>query len=300
MLKIAFSSIYAHSLPENHRFPMLKYELLPQQLLHEGIVTQVHFFEPRNVSVQEIVTVHQLNYWRKLASLTLSPAEIRAIGFPLSTALIDREIKIAGGTIQCAEYALTNGIAMNIAGGTHHAFSDRGEGFCLLNDQAIAAHYLLSKKHVQQVLIVDLDVHQGNGTAKIFSNNPMVYTFSMHGDKNYPIRKEQSDLDVDLSDGSDDEVYLKLLQMNLFAIFSKIKPDFIFYQAGVDVLETDHLGRLSLSKEGCKERDKMVLSAAREHGIPIVVCMGGGYSPNIRDIIDAHTNTFKLAQELFF
>ncbi len=300
MLKIAFSSIYAHSLPENHRFPMLKYELLPQQLLHEGIVTQVHFFEPRNVSVQEIVTVHQLNYWRKLASLTLSPAEIRAIGFPLSTALIDREIKIAGGTIQCAEYALTNGIAMNIAGGTHHAFSDRGEGFCLLNDQAIAAHYLLSKKHVQQVLIVDLDVHQGNGTAKIFSNNPRVYTFSMHGDKNYPIRKEQSDLDVDLSDGSDDEVYLKLLQMNLFAIFSKIKPDFIFYQAGVDVLETDHLGRLSLSKEGCKERDKMVLSAAREHGIPIVVCMGGGYSPNIRDIIDAHTNTFKLAQELFF
>lgn len=300
MLKIAFSSIYTHSLPENHRFPMLKYELLPQQLLHEGIVTQVHFFEPRNVSVQEIVTVHQLNYWRKLASLTLSPAEIRAIGFPLSTALIDREIKIAGGTIQCAEYALTNGIAMNIAGGTHHAFSDRGEGFCLLNDQAIAAHYLLSKKHVQQVLIVDLDVHQGNGTAKIFSNNPMVYTFSMHGDKNYPIRKEQSDLDVDLSDGSDDEVYLKLLQMNLFAIFSKIKPDFIFYQAGVDVLETDHLGRLSLSKEGCKERDKMVLSAAREHGIPIVVCMGGGYSPNIRDIIDAHTNTFKLAQELFF
>ncbi len=300
MLKIAFSSIYTHSLPENHRFPMLKYELLPQQLLHEGIVTQVHFFEPRNVSVQEIVTVHQLNYWRKLASLTLSPAEIRAIGFPLSTALIDREIKIAGGTIQCAEYALTNGIAMNIAGGTHHAFSDRGEGFCLLNDQAIAAHYLLSKKHVQQVLIVDLDVHQGNGTAKIFSNNPRVYTFSMHGDKNYPIRKEQSDLDVDLSDGSDDEVYLKLLQMNLFAIFSKIKPDFIFYQAGVDVLETDHLGRLSLSKEGCKERDKMVLSAAREHGIPIVVCMGGGYSPNIRDIIDAHTNTFKLAQELFF
>jgi acetoin utilization deacetylase AcuC-like enzyme len=300
MLKIAFSSIYTHSLPENHRFPMLKYELLPQQLLHEGIVTQVHFFEPRNVSVQEIVTVHQLNYWRKLASLTLSPAEIRAIGFPLSTALIDGEIKIAGGTIQCAEYALTNGIAMNIAGGTHHAFSDRGEGFCLLNDQAIAAHYLFSKKHVQQVLIVDLDVHQGNGTAKIFSNNPRVYTFSMHGDKNYPIRKEQSDLDVGLSDGSDDEVYLKLLQMNLFAIFSKIKPDFIFYQAGVDVLETDHLGRLSLSKEGCKERDKMVLSAAREHGIPIVVCMGGGYSPNIRDIIDAHTNTFKLAQELFF
>jgi len=300
MLKIAFSETYAHHLPEKHRFPMLKYELLPKQLLHEGVVVKENFFHPKNALEKDILEIHNVHYWHRLIQLNLSPSEIRAIGFPLSGRLIEREIHIAGGTLQCVTYALVHGISFNIAGGTHHAFSDRGEGFCMLNDQAIGANYLLRKEKAKRVLIIDLDVHQGNGTAEIFKNEPRVFTFSMHGAKNYPIRKERSDLDIGLEDGCKDEAYLALLMQHLNEVTQYFHPDFIFYQAGVDVLTTDKLGRLGLTKAGCKKRDQYVLEFAHREQIPMVVCMGGGYSPNIKDIIDAHANTFKLAQQIFF
>lgn len=204
------------------------------------------------------------------------------------------------GTVRCTHFALEHGIAMNIAGGTHHAFTNKGEGFCLLNDIAVAANYLLDQDLAQQILVVDLDVHQGNGTAQIFKDEPRVFTFSMHGANNYPLQKEHSDLDIGLPDFTNDDFYLKTLQVNLQNLLDTVRPDFIFYQSGVDVLATDKLGKLSLTREGCKQRDKLVLSKAREDKIPIVVSMGGGYSPAFRDIIEAHANTYRLAQELFF
>jgi acetoin utilization deacetylase AcuC-like enzyme len=187
-----------------------------------------------------------------------------------------------------------------IAGGTHHAFTDRGEGFCLLNDIAMAANYLLYQKLAYKILIVDLDVHQGNGTAQIFKNEDQVFTFSMHGANNYPIFKEHSDLDIGLMDYTPDDFYLKTLEVNLKNLIQQVEPDFIFYQSGVDILETDKLGRLSITRSGCKQRDRLVLQTARENKIPMVASMGGGYSPDFRDIIEAHANTYRLAQEIFF
>jgi acetoin utilization deacetylase AcuC-like enzyme len=189
---------------------------------------------------------------------------------------------------------------MNIAGGTHHAFTYKGEGFCLLNDIAIAARYLLDEGLVKQILVVDLDVHQGNGTAQIFKYESRVFTFSMHGQNNYPLHKEQSDLDIGLADFTNDDFYLNTLRINLDLLMDQERPDFIFFLSGVDILETDKLGKLSVSREGCKERDRIVLQAAKQSGIPLVASMGGGYSTDFRDIIEAHANTFRLAQEIFF
>jgi acetoin utilization deacetylase AcuC-like enzyme len=300
MLKIALSPIFAHPLPEGHRFPMEKYSLLPEQLLFEGTVTESNFFIPQPLDDELILTTHENSYLTRLKNLELSKAEIRAIGFPLSMPLIEREICIAGGSVQAARYAKEFGIGMNVAGGTHHAFSNRGEGFCILNDLAITANYLLKYKIARKVLILDLDVHQGNGTATLFCDNPLVFTFSMHGEKNYPHRKESSDLDIGLADGTDDATYMSILDLNLKRIMDLEQPDFILYQSGVDVLETDQLGRLSLTLAGVHARDQLVLSTARAQGIPIMCCMGGGYSKRIRDIVDAHAQVFRLAQDLFF
>ena len=279
---------------------MLKYELLPQQLLYEGTITEENLFEPGPLAEEDIVAAHDAEYWRKLKNLQLNKSEIRKTGFPLSASLVEREIIIAEGTVQAALYALQYGVAMNIAGGTHHAFSDRGEGFCLLNDIAIAARHLLRKGLCRKILVVDLDVHQGNGTAEIFRNSAEVYTFSMHGAKNYPLHKEKSDLDVELSDGTSDKEYLYILQFHLPALICQLQPDFIFYQSGVDVLATDKLGRLGLSLAGCKERDAFVLSCCSQNKIPVAVSMGGGYSEKITHIVEAHANTYRLAQDIFF
>ena len=300
MYKIAWHELYSHPLPETHRFPMEKYNLLPAQLLHEGIVHSHQFISPAELSDDIILLTHNIDYLEKLNKLSLSPSEIRKTGFPLSQALVLREKVIMQGTIDASLCALQDGIAFNIAGGTHHAFTDRGEGFCLLNDIAIAANYLLKMNLVQQILVVDLDVHQGNGTAQIFDNEPKVFTFSMHGKKNYPLRKEQSDLDIELEDFIDDDTYLKLLQEHLHYLMGRVKPNFIFYQAGVDVLAEDKLGRLSLTLEGCKSRDKIVLDLCKLHGVPLAVTMGGGYAPNINTIVNAHVNTFRLATDLYF
>jgi acetoin utilization deacetylase AcuC-like enzyme len=300
MLKIAWSEIYVHPLPAGHRFPMEKYALLPEQLIYEGTVRAENFFRPSFMPEELILSTHTAEYWHKLKNLSLSKAEMRATGFPLSQALIDREVIIAQGTMECAKFALQSGIAMNVSGGTHHAFSNRGEGFCLLNDMAIAANYLLINQLAKKILIIDLDVHQGNGTAELFRNQPLVFTFSMHAEKNYPLRKEKSDLDIGLPDGTTDDFYLSILQKVLAKLLAEVQPDFIFYLAGVDILASDKLGRLAVSREACKNRDKIVLNWAKQYQIPICVSMGGGYSPKISDIVEAHANTFRLAQEIYF
>lgn len=300
MLKIALSPVYSHPLPEGHRFPMEKYSLLPQQLLYEGTVEEANFFLPTPAETSWILDTHDADYLAKLNNLTLSKAEIRAIGFPLSAPLITREICIAGGSVQAARYANEFGIGMNIAGGTHHAFYARGEGFCLLNDLAITANQLLLTKLAKKVLIVDLDVHQGNGTAALFEGNTSVITFSMHGEKNYPHRKERSHLDIGLADGTGDKEYLNLLDRHLQELLMQELPDFILYQSGVDVLATDQLGRLSLTHAGVHARDKLVLGLAKSMQVPIMCCMGGGYSKKIKDIVDAHAQVFRLAQDLYF
>jgi len=300
MLKIAFSPIYKYELPDGHRFPMAKYELLPEQLLWEGTVNESNFFHPDLLSEEVALLTHTPDWWAKMNEVRLSEKEIRAIGFPINEHFVKRGRHISNGTLQCTQWALEHGCSMNIAGGTHHAFADRGEGFCCFNDQAVAANWLLMNGLAQKILIVDLDVHQGNGTANIFENEPRVFTFSMHGERNYPIRKEKSDLDIGLPDGTEDTHYLKTLREALPRIADKFQPDFVFYQSGVDILESDKLGRLNVSRAGCRERDRVVLSFCKTNHLPIVISMGGGYSPRISDIVEAHANTFRMAQEVFF
>lgn len=301
MLQIAFSPIYQYELPTNHRFPMAKYELIPAQLLHQGIVTAAQFRHPTLLEEQWILRTHSSTYWNSLKHLTIPPKAARKIGFPMRQDLVERGRVIAQGTIDCALHALQHqSVAMNVAGGTHHSFYDRGEGFCVLNDFAIAANYLLDQGLVQQILIVDLDVHQGNGTAKLFENEPRVFTFSMHGAKNYPLHKEASDLDIPLEDGLTDRPYLEILAHYLPDLLQAVQPDMVFYLSGVDVLASDKLGRLDLSLHGCQQRDEMVFHHCRAAGLPIAVSMGGGYSPRLADIVDAHCNTFRVAQEIYF
>lgn len=279
---------------------MEKYELLPQQLILEGTCKREDFFEPKPASMEQVIRVHDPLYVKQLSKLNLNKSEVRKIGFPLSKALVQREFTIAGGTVMGAEKALKSGIAMNIAGGTHHAFRAHGEAFCLLNDQAIAAQYLLDKGKAKKILILDLDVHQGNGTAEIFKSNDFIFTCSVHGAKNYPFKKEESDLDLALEDQTKDEAYLEKIQLLLPDLIDKIKPDFIFYLCGVDILGTDKLGRLDLSLEGCKNRDRLVLQQCHRQGIPVQCSMGGGYSKDINIIVEAHANTYREAAKLYF
>ncbi|MCH2046123.1 MAG: histone deacetylase, partial [Saprospiraceae bacterium] len=289
-----------YRLPEKHRFPMVKYELLPQQLLYEGTITEANLFAPQPISEHWILRTHAATYWEDLKNLTLHPKAARKIGFPLRRDLIERSKVIAQGTIDCAMYARQYGVSLNVAGGTHHSFYDRGEGFCLLNDIAIASNYLLDKGTVRKILVVDLDVHQGNGTAKLFENEPRVFTFSMHGASNYPLRKEKSDLDIGLADGTDDEPYLRILHNYLPLLIEREQPDFIFYLSGVDILLTDKLGRLGLSLQGCKMRDEFVFECCKHYQIPVAVSMGGGYSERVALIVDAHANTYRAAESIFF
>ncbi|MCB0526106.1 MAG: histone deacetylase [Lewinellaceae bacterium] len=300
MLKVAYSPIYKFRLPAGHRFPMEKYDLLAEQLLWEGTLREENLFHPEMLQTETALLTHTEDWWTRMNELRLTEREIRTIGFPINETFVRRGRHISQGTLECALYALQYGCSMNIAGGTHHAFADRGEGFCCFNDQAVAANYLLENDLVKRILIIDLDVHQGNGTASIFSNEPKVFTFSMHGEKNYPLRKEKSDLDINLPDGMDDDAYLKTLNNHLPRVTEAFQPDFIFYLSGVDVLETDKLGRLALSRDGCRRRDKTVLEFCKRNQLPVAVSMGGGYSPKIADIVEAHANTFREAMQVFF
>jgi len=279
---------------------MEKYELIPEQLLYEGTINKQNLYRPAVCLEKDVLAIHTNSYWQKIKTGQLSYKEERKIGFPQSTAFTKRSLLISQGTVENALFAQKHGVAINVAGGTHHAYANSGEGFCMLNDFAIAARYLLDNQLAKQILIVDLDVHQGNGNAKIFETDNQVYTFSMHGANNYPMHKEVSNLDVPLPDGTDDKSYLNLLDHHLKSLIDELAPDFIFYQAGVDVLATDRLGKLSLSRAGCMQRDKLVLEVCKRNNIPVAISMGGGYSPKLADIIEAHCNTYRQAQEIYF
>ncbi|MDC0579713.1 histone deacetylase [Bacteroidia bacterium] len=300
MLKIAFDQSYIHPLKTGHRFPMGKYELIPEQLLRRNICDENNFFRPTKISKSDIMYTHDEHYYNNLVNLSLGKLERRMIGFPLTDDLILREHIIAQGTIQNSLFALDFGVSMNIAGGTHHAYRTKPGAFCMLNDQAIAANYLLKNQLANKIMIIDLDVHQGDGTASIFQDNSNVFTLSFHGEKNYPFRKQKSDFDFGFEDNTTDEYYLKVLSNTIPKLVDSFQPDFIFYLAGVDILENDKLGRLGVSIEGCKKRDQFVLEFCKANSLPLQVSMGGGYSVYLKEIIDAHSNTFELAQELYF
>ena len=279
---------------------MQKYDLIPRQLVYEGIVSESQIVAPELVDLELVAQVHDADYLHRLYNGLLTPREQRVSGFVHSPLLIERELVIMEGTRIAAVYAYTNkSIGFNVAGGTHHAFTNRAEGFCLLNDQAIAAQWLLNETDVNRILVIDLDVHQGNGTAEIFQNRPEVFTFSMHGRNNYPLQKEVSDLDVPLEDECDDVTFLYLLKTSLQQIENQFTPDFIFYQCGVDILVTDALGKLGVTQQGCLERDRMVFEYAKKVDVPVVCSMGGGYSKDIRHIVDAHVNTYRVASDYF-
>lgn len=300
MLTLAWTEEYELPLPEGHRFPMAKYSLIPDQLIYEGTISQEQIFKPSAIEDQILLLTHCSDYLVRFKSGRLTRAEVRRSGFPWSTELVEREYKITQGTIDAMARAQQHGIAFNVAGGTHHAFKDAAEGFCFFNDLAVAANYWLAERPHSKILIVDLDVHQGNGTASIFRHEPRVFTFSMHGQNNFPHRKEQSDLDIALSDQTRDEEYLDILKKHLPTIIHQFKPNQLFYLSGVDVLETDKLGKLALSRAGCMARDQIVFECAIQHQIPVTVSMGGGYSAKISDILEAHCNTYRVANALYF
>ncbi len=300
MLKIAWNSYYNHPLPSGHRFPMIKYDLIPEQLLYEGTISSQNLFSPTLLSENHILSTHINAYWDKLKNGSLTRSEERRTGFPYSKQLIRRERVIVQGTIDCAVFAIKNGVAINVAGGTHHAYTNKGEGFCLLNDIAVGANYLVNEKNANKILVVDLDVHQGDGTAEIFKGSESVFTFSMHGEKNFPLKKQESYLDIPLKDKTSDKEYLKLLDYHLKNLIDEVQPEFIFYQAGVDILATDKLGRLNITANGCKTRDKMVIKTCKKNKIPVAISMGGGYSPDIKEVVNAHANTYRLCQDIYF
>ncbi|UTO06063.1 histone deacetylase [Moraxella sp. FZLJ2107] len=298
MLKIAHSPIFCHAVPDGHRFPMAKYRLLPERLLADGIIRADDIFAPQLLSADEILTTHTAEYWHKLETQALSAKEARAIGLPMSPELVLRERYICHATYECALYAKQYGISLSTSGGTHHAFADRGEGFCVMNDICVASNLLLKRNQAKRILIVDLDVHQGNGNAAIMADNPAVFVFSMHGEKNYPYHKPKSDLDIALADDTGDDEYLEILSNTLPKIIAEFTPDMIFYQAGVDVLAVDKLGKLSLTLDGCYQSDEIVLTMAHQLGIPVAVVMGGGYAPDIDVIVQAHMGVFGVARSL--
>jgi len=298
MIYIAYSPFYNLPLPEGHRFPMDKYRMIPEQLIKEGTYTQKNFFEPKLEGSSLALLIHSPEYIDKLKNKKLSEAEERRIGFPLNDDLIKREELILAGTTQAALLAMENGITFNGAGGTHHAHRDFGEGFCVYNDIAVASKYLLDQNEIKQILVVDLDVHQGNGTANIFADDPRVFTFSMHCKNSFPLRKAKSDLDIPLDHLTGDDEYLGILSEQLPRLIDSVKPDFIFYQCGVDILTNDTIGMLNISKKGCANRDRIVFETAYKNVIPVTASMGGGYAPNIDDIVDAHCNTYRIAKEI--
>jgi acetoin utilization deacetylase AcuC-like enzyme len=299
MIRLCYSERHPIPLPDGHRFPIEKYKLVREQLEYEGAIKPEQLFAPTFIDDTVICLTHSVAWWARAKAHALDDREYRRIGFPKCEELVTRSISSASGTVQCAINALQDGAGMNLAGGTHHAFFDKGEGFCLLNDMAIAANYLLHLGLVNRVLIVDLDVHQGNGTASLFRDEPRVFTFSMHCRDNYPHHKEESDLDVELPAYTEDGPYLAALKAHIPRLMEDFKPDIVFYQAGVDVLAGDLLGKLSLSREGCRSRDQWVISQARRLGLPLVLVMGGGYAHRYTSIVNAHCETYKLVLEYY-
>jgi acetoin utilization deacetylase AcuC-like enzyme len=287
------SATYTFPLPAGHRFPIEKYALLRDAVIAAGLVADVH--EPSRATVEELERVHTRDYVARLTNGTLGDAELRLLGFPWSPALVERSYRAVGGTLGAARQALEDGVAMNLAGGTHHAFPDRGEGFCVFNDVAIAVRTLRAEGRIGRAAIIDLDVHQGNGTHAIFSGDEQTYTFSMHGGRNYPFHKVAGTLDIELPDGTGDEDYLTLLADALPRVISEGDPDLVVYLAGADPHERDRLGRLKLTFEGLERRDAMVLEACRDVGIPVAITIAGGYGLDVRETVAIHVATARVA-----
>lgn len=296
---IFYSPDYYADIGEGHVFPIKKFELARDILVSEGTIEPQWVLPPDEASVEDVLRVHTSDYVSRLRTGELTRNEVRRLGLPWTQSLVKRSFLAVSGTINAAFTALNHGVGSNLAGGTHHAFPDRGEGFCVLNDVAVAIERLRAESAARRFLIVDLDVHQGNGTAFIYSGDPDVFTFSVHGQKNYPLFKEESDLDIELADGTSDEEYLSVVDEALHRILH-FEPDLIFYLAGADPFEDDKLGRLSLTKSGLRKRDEMVLGAAFAAGIPVVTTMSGGYAADINDTVDIHCNTIRAVRSVFF
>lgn len=298
-MKLFYADHFVLPLPEGHRFPMEKYARLRERLMGSGLFGAEDFHVPEAASDSELLRAHDVGYVQRVVRGTLDKNDIRRIGFPWSEAMVERSRRSAGATLAACRAALEDGCAANLAGGTHHAFRDRGEGFCVFNDAAIAALAMRAEGRVERVAIIDCDVHQGNGTAAILANRPECFTFSIHGARNYPFDKECSDLDVELPDGTTDDTYLTALQAALGPVFARGKPDMVIYLAGADPYEDDRLGRLKLTKAGLAERDQLVFDKVRQRGLPIAIAMAGGYARNIDDTVEIHTNTVCAAARHF-
>jgi acetoin utilization deacetylase AcuC-like enzyme len=297
-MRVFYTPRYYADIGEGHIFPIRKFELVRDRLLREGVVRPEDFVEPEPALIQDVLLVHTEAYVSRLCDGTLTSTELRRLGLPWSESLVTRSFYAVGGTISAARAALQEGIGSNLAGGTHHAFADRGEGFCVLNDVAIAIRLLRHDGLIQRAAIVDCDVHQGNGTATIFANDASVCTFSMHGAKNYPLFKARSSLDLELPDGTSDEVYLRTLNDNLPYVF-RHDPQIVFYLAGADPFAGDKLGRLAVSIAGLRARDEQVLKQCYEREIPLVTVMSGGYGENISDTVEIHCNTIRAVRSIF-
>lgn len=295
MFTVWSSSRYTFDLPEGHRFPVAKYELLRQRVVDEGILPEDQVREPRRATVAQLALVHTAEYLDRFTTGTLTPDELRRLGFPWSPGLVERSHRAVGGTIDAAYWALEHGLAMNLAGGTHHAFPERGEGFCVYNDVAVAIRVLQQDGRIGRAAVIDLDVHQGNGTHAIFAGDPRVYTFSMHGGRNYPFHKVAGSLDIELADDTGDEAYLDALAAALPRVLPAADADLVFYLAGADPHENDRLGRLKLTFDGLARRDAMVLAACREIGLPVAITIAGGYGRDIADTVQVHVNTARIA-----
>ncbi len=284
-----------YPLPPGHRFPATKYTLLRERVVSQGVVSVVH--EPEAASDEALRRVHDATYLDAMRHGTLDDSAIRRLGFPWSAALVERASRAVGGTIAAARHALSSGIAMNLAGGTHHAFAEHGEGFCVFNDVAVAIRALRAEGLIRRAVVIDLDVHQGNGTHAIFAGDDDAYTFSMHGAKNFPFRKVPGTLDIELADRTTDEPYLALLADALPRVLHEARADIVFYLAGADPHEGDALGRLAMTFDGLRRRDRMVIEQCREIGLPIAIVIAGGYGRNIDDTVDVHLGTAKIAAE---
>ena len=297
-MKVFYSDNFVLPLPEGHRFPMVKYSMLRERVARDGICGLGELRTPRAVTDEEILRAHVPDYLKRVASGTLTEKEVRRIGFPWSEKMVERSRRASGGTLGACLAALDEGLAANLAGGTHHAFSDRGEGYCVFNDSAIAARAVQAAGLVEHVVVIDTDVHQGNGTAAILREDPTVFTFSVHGAKNFPFHKEESDLDAPLPDGAGDTEFLAKLENGLEAALDAADASLAIYLAGADPFEGDRLGRLSVTKSGLAERDRIVLETCRERGIPVAVTMAGGYASEVEDTVDVHFQSIRRAADL--
>ena len=297
VLHLWSSAGYTFPLPAGHRFPIAKYELLRRQVVADGLVPADGVHEPARACTDALRLVHTDDYLARLFEGRLRPDELRRLGFPWSEALLERSFRAVGGTCESARAALEYGVAMNLAGGTHHAFADRGEGFCVFNDVAVAIRVLQREKRIGRAAVIDLDVHQGNGTHAIFAGDASVFTFSMHGGRNYPFAKIPGCVDVELADGTEDDEYLEVLGSRLPGVLVGAQADLVVYLAGADPYAGDRLGRLGLTLDGLARRDAIVIGACREVGIPVAITIAGGYGRDIDDTVRAHVNTVRIARE---